>query len=81
LFGVIEGEKPLKGKKPTAVQRRVLSRNGIPPDELDSWFIQKIKIIEEGSKRLTKDGDKYEQYTLVHRKTGEVKVVDIHVSG
>ena len=65
----------MKGKKPTAAQRRIISR-GQPRVDVDEYLIKKIQVVEDGSKRLSKGGERREIYFLIHRDTQEMIQVE-----
>lgn len=68
----------IRGKALTFNQKKILMRNGLEAEEVDFYLIQKISFLQEGSeKRLNKSNNKVEQWTLIHRDTGELRGVYI----
>lgn len=72
----------IRGKVPTRSQRQILMANGVSEKEQELYLIQKISIIQKGEeKRLNKSNNKssdnVENWTLIHRETGELKEVYI----
>ena len=68
----------IRGKVPTRSQRQILVANGVSEKEQESYLIQKISLVkEETDKYLHKSSNKDENWTLIHRDTGELKEVYI----
>jgi hypothetical protein len=68
----------IRGKVPSRTQHQILVSNGMTDNEIASYLIQKITLVQEGKdKRLNQSSNKVENWTLVHRETGELKEVYI----
>ena len=80
FLGVSNNSKKskIRGKVPTRSQRQILVDNGVSEKEQELYLIQKIALVQEGKdKRLNQSSNKVENWTLVHRETGELKEVYI----
>lgn len=68
----------VRGKVPSRSQRQILTKNGISEEDQESYLIYKISFIQDcRDKRLNKSSSKVENWTLIHRETGELKEVYI----
>ena len=68
----------IRGKNLTVQQRKTLIRRGFSEKTVDSYMMQKVKMIEvDNPKNLSRCKDKWTQWTVVHRDTGEVREIVI----